>query len=44
MVKRKEKEKIKNYKNNEKNPLFEYTGTDSIGNLAQNIDEELYGP
>jgi hypothetical protein len=24
--------------------VLEYIGGDSIGNLAQNIDEELYGP
>lgn len=45
VVKSRKLNKINNNKKNaEKNPLLDYIGGDSIGNLAQNIDEELYGP
>jgi len=45
VVKSKKIKKINNGKSNaDENPLLEYIGGDSIGNLAQDIDEELYGP
>ena len=45
VVKSKKLKKININKNiTDENPLLEYIGGDSIGNLAQNIDEELYGP
>ena len=45
VVKSRKLNKINNNKKNAKeNPLLDYIGGDSIGNLAQNIDEELYGP